>query len=53
MKKIEQKWPGPRIIFAFLDCPECKQRIKAPHCPKIVLAIKEAENIEKVVVEKA
>jgi hypothetical protein len=29
-KEVKNRWPGPRIVFSFLECPECKQRIKAP-----------------------
>ena len=30
LTKVKGKWPGPRIVFSFLDCPACKGRIKAP-----------------------
>jgi Ring finger domain len=27
MKKISQRWPGPRIVFFFCECPLCKKWI--------------------------
>mmetsp|Transcript_7140 Transcript_7140/g.5405 ORF Transcript_7140/g.5405 Transcript_7140/m.5405 type:complete len:128 (+) Transcript_7140:109-492(+) len=27
LTKVKNRWPGPRIVFSFLECPECKQRI--------------------------
>ncbi len=33
MKLIEKKWSTPRVVFNFLNCPSCKQRIVADHCP--------------------
>ena len=32
-ERINRRWPGPRIVFNFLECTECKQKITAPHCP--------------------
>lgn len=53
LNKIKKRWPGPRIVFNFLDCPSCKRRIKADHCPRIKNELKEAEKIEDAVVKKA
>lgn len=24
LKKVKNRWPGPRIVFSYLECPECK-----------------------------
>eukprot|EP01062_Namystynia_karyoxenos_P043751 TRINITY_DN32029_c0_g2_i2.p1 TRINITY_DN32029_c0_g2~~TRINITY_DN32029_c0_g2_i2.p1 ORF type:complete len:716 (+),score=152.51 TRINITY_DN32029_c0_g2_i2:101-2248(+) len=29
-KRLLKKWPGPRITFGFLNCPECNQEIAHP-----------------------
>lgn len=44
---------GPRIVFNYLDCPECKSRISAPHCPSLDKEIKKQEKLEQIIVEKA
>ena len=53
LKQLEKKWVTPRVVFNFLNCPGCKQRIKAPHCKKLNDAVQDAERIEKQVSEKA
>lgn len=51
--KVRNKWPGPRIVFGYLDCPACKKRIKAPHCPVLNQELIEAEKIEEDVLKKS
>ena len=46
MSKVKKRWPGPRIVFNFLECPSCKQRIRASHCKLLVDELREAEKIE-------
>ena len=53
LKRIKGRWPGPRIVFNFLDCPECKQRIEAPHCPALHSELTEAWKIEEEVIKKS
>jgi len=53
MKKVKGRWPGPRIVFGFLDCPGCKGKIKARHCPPLHAELSEAERIEEDVMKKA
>lgn len=31
--QIKKQWNGPRIIFNYLCCPECKKAINAPNNP--------------------
>jgi hypothetical protein len=50
---VEKRWATPRIVFNFLNCPSCKQRIKAEHCPQLNAIISESEKIEKEVIVKA
>jgi Ring finger domain len=51
--RVKGKWPGPRIVFGFLDCPACKQRIEAPHCPELQAELAISLTIEKDVSTKA
>lgn len=29
-QQIQKQWNGPRIVFNYLNCPQCKQSIEAP-----------------------
>ena len=31
--QVQKQWNGPRIVFNYLQCPECKQKIGAKTCP--------------------
>ena len=53
MSKVKKRWPGPRIVFNFLECPSCKQRIRASHCKLLVDELREAEKIESDVLKKS
>ena len=44
---------GPRIVFNYLDCPDCKQRLKAPFQPQLQKEISKQELFEKGVIDKA
>ena len=46
MTKVKGKWPGPRIVFGFLDCPGCKGGIKAENCEPLKHELVESEKIE-------
>jgi E3 ubiquitin-protein ligase MYCBP2 len=36
LKKIVQNgYNGPRIVFNYIDCPDCKQRMSAKQCPSL------------------
>ncbi len=50
---IQKRWPGPRIVFGFLDCPDCKQRYDAPNNSLIQNELNEARKIEEEVKKKA
>jgi E3 ubiquitin-protein ligase MYCBP2 len=52
LTKLRKRWPGPRIVFSFMDCSECKQRLKAPHCPELDKELKDAAQIEDDVLSK-
>mmetsp|Transcript_14822 Transcript_14822/g.22973 ORF Transcript_14822/g.22973 Transcript_14822/m.22973 type:complete len:255 (+) Transcript_14822:1109-1873(+) len=51
--QIQKQWNGPRIVFNYLNCPQCKQRVSAPNCPQITQLLKKEEDFEAVVVKKA
>ena len=57
LSKIKKRWPGPRIVFNFLECPSCKKTIDAPHCKLIneemADVLKLQENIIKKAIERA
>lgn len=52
-ERIKSQWNGPRIIFNYLDCPECKARIDVPHCKPINDLMRKESKFEDVVVKKA
>ena len=52
LKKIKNRWPGPRIVFSYLECPECKGRISAPHCGPVADELASSQKIEDDVMKK-
>lgn len=32
---LSKKWPGPRVVFGFLNCTNCKRKMSAKYCPEI------------------
>ena len=44
---------GPRIVFNYIDCPDCKQRMSAKQCPSLEKEIQKGIEFEKVIVKKA
>jgi hypothetical protein len=40
-------------VFGFLNCPDCKKKISAPHCPLLDKEIKECEKFESQVIDLA
>jgi E3 ubiquitin-protein ligase MYCBP2 len=53
LERIKKRWPGPRIVFGFLDCTECKSKIEAPHCPALHQELSECFKIEVEVIKKS
>jgi len=53
MKRIKGRWPGPRIVFNYLECSECKGRIEAPCCPSIHQELQDNWRFEEEVKKKA
>jgi len=52
-KILRQKWNGPRITFAFLECPKCKKQISAPHCKTLNDEITSTLELKAIVESKA
>lgn len=54
---IQQKWLSPRIVFKFLECPECNTRMEAKNNPELQALIDESveleKKIQKIAVERA
>jgi hypothetical protein len=50
---VEKKWAGYRINFSFLECPSCKGKMEAPHCPELDQVLKEGNRLEELVKNKA
>ena len=53
MNRVKKGWNGPRIVFSFLQCPDCKQDIQAPHCPIMDAELQSAYKYRAEVVKKA
>lgn len=53
LSQIQQRWNGPRIIFNYLECSECKKEISCRHNPKITKALEKEKKLKDVVVKKA
>jgi len=51
--RLRKRWTSPRIIFNFLECPECKERLKAAHCPPILKEFEICTEIESLVYSRA
>jgi len=39
-QQVQKQYNGPRIVFGYLDCPDCKTRISAPQCPSLEKEVK-------------
>jgi len=37
---------GPRIVFNYLDCPDCKQKLNAQQCPSLDKEVKKQQVFE-------
>jgi hypothetical protein len=53
INKLKMKWPGPRIVFYFCECPLCKKWIGCPQHPEISKIIKEVTVIFDEIKSKA
>lgn len=53
MKKVKNRWPGPRIVFGFLDCSQCKGRIRAGYSPALTEELVKSETLEADIKKKA
>jgi len=53
MQKLSNKWPGPRIVFNFLNCSSCKKRIRAGYCEPLTKLVCECEDLEEDIKNKA
>lgn len=54
LKILRNKWLSPRIVFQFLNCPQCKSiKIDAPHCPPIFKLTSEIGAFQEEVQKKA
>jgi hypothetical protein len=46
-------YDGPRIVFNYLNCPDCKQRLACTTQPVLDKMIKKQELFEEGVIKKA
>lgn len=53
MMRLKKRWFGPQINFNYLDCPECKKSIEAPHIPFVLKELAESRKLEAEVIKKA
>ena len=47
MVRLKKRWYTPRVEFGYLNCVDCRSRIDAPHCPKVLMEITESIKIEE------
>ena len=40
MQRVKTSWIGARIVFNFMDCPTCKQEMKALYCQELESELK-------------
>ena len=57
INKVKARWNTPRINFSFMECPTCKNHLKADYCPELEKELQAPrelyENIEKKALERA
>lgn len=53
LSMVQKRWNGPRMVFNYLDCPECKQQISCPNNPKLARALDKELKLKDTVVKKA
>jgi hypothetical protein len=47
MSKIQARWAGARIGFAFMDCPSCKREMNAQYCGRLESEMKEPRKMKE------
>ena len=56
LSRLKKRWPGPRITFAFCECPICRRWASAPHNAEITTEVKlitdTFEDIRKKAIER-
>lgn len=52
-KVIQDKWPSPRIVFKFLNCPTCNVKIETSSHQKLQSFLSDYNKLEESIREKA
>ena len=52
MSLVQGRWNGPRMVFSYLDCPECKREISCKSNAKLSNALKKEIKLKEVVTKK-
>ena len=53
LTQVQKRWNGPRMVFNYLDCSECKKQISCKSNAKLTQAIKKEIKLKEVVIKKA
>lgn len=52
-ENVSKRWPGPRIVFKFLNCTECNKRINANNCNDLMTLVDQMQAIEQEIMKKS
>lgn len=53
LAQVQKRWNGPRMIFNYLECSECKAPVSCKGNAKLQQAIKKEMKLKDIVVKKA
>eukprot|EP00826_Nyctotherus_ovalis_P013748 TRINITY_DN1375_c0_g1_i9.p1 TRINITY_DN1375_c0_g1~~TRINITY_DN1375_c0_g1_i9.p1 ORF type:complete len:432 (+),score=91.22 TRINITY_DN1375_c0_g1_i9:404-1699(+) len=53
LSRLRKRWPGPRITFAFCECPACRKWVAAPQNPEVAVELASISAIFEDIRKKA
>lgn len=53
LMQVQKRWNGPRMIFNYLDCSECKKPIGCKGNAKLTQALKKEQKLKDIVMKKS
>lgn len=53
LSRLKKRWPGPRITFAFCECPVCRKWASAPQSVEVTAELKSIHDIFEDIRKKA
>jgi hypothetical protein len=51
--QVQKQWNGPRVVFNYLGCPECKQPVSCKSHPELHAIFEKELNFEKKIIKMA